>query len=852
MPAVGEIYKIPYTYKRIKNHYLSNHMQEAFVEHQASTGQKSHIIKACSVVISAVFFLLFFSLPIFFSGVSYQGLIFDKFYLFYLLMLIGLVAWVTRGVLQGNMKIRRTPIDIPLLLFWVWYGIAAIFSMDRWHSFIGSFADPSRGFVAVTFFILTFYFIISHATPERVRSALKGSILAGFIITLWSTYMLMGAPLLPTSLRSFIPVSLLGSISSLALYLALLLPLFITGIFLNAEEDSSLKQKVLQWGMGITLILILFCLLVLYSFTPWMVVLAMATFFVVYIIAQLVRPSGKVSWLPMAIFVVILGFLMLGQVNIARVQLPVEVSPTTKLSWQITKSALGEQWLTGAGPANYDSVFAQYKPENFNDNQLYAMRFGQANNIFLEVFAMAGILGIVLFAFVWVLFLGSGLYLLTYNSRETNKVISLGLWSVVVLFFLSSIFVALGGALLLVFIPLTALAYIVLQKETFAKDQYLQFSLQATPKYALALAFTFMVVSAGVIYILIFFGKVYGADVIVAQGNKALRAGNVEQAVGYYTRSLQLYPQESEYYLRLAQAYSALVAQEAQKGEEADRNKMAGALQQALASGEVAARLSGNDVATIDALALLYEDTIRYATDAASRTTELYERSSKLDPLNPLYYVKIGEIKRYLGDLKEAPAEKTPLYREALGLFDQAIEKKQNLAVAYYQKAITHSRLAEFDTAIEEARKANQYEPNNASYAFTLGALYDLRNEGDDRNTAVTIYRSILTASPNILDVRLALALVLEKQGDREGAIKEYQTSLDIVKKAEGNTDNLQSQIQKLLDTVRNGGSNIPSSDPVTPELPASSEPAPENPSPAPVGAPVPNIAPEPSAATSQ
>ena len=816
-------------------------MQEGLQsQYHHDADQKSYLVKVCGMVISVVFFLLFFSLPLFFTGVSYQGLIFDKIYLFYFLVLIGLIAWVTRGVLQGSMQIRRTPIDIPLLLFWVWYGVAAIFSVDRWHSFMGSFGDPSRGFVAVTFFILTFYFLISHASTARVRNALKGSILAGLLVTLWSTYVLLGAPLIPEALKDMLPVSLFGSMTSLALYLGLLMPIFITGIFLNAEEAPSRKQKVLQYGMIATLALILFCLFTLYSFTSWMAILAMATFFVIYIIAQLVRPSGKVSWLPMALFVVILGFLMIGQVNIARIQMPVEVAPATKLSWQITKNALSEQWLTGAGPANYESVFSAYKPEAFNDNQLYALRFKQSNNLFLEVFATTGIIGLVLFGFVWALFLGTGLYLLTYNSKETNKVISLGLWAVVVLFFVSSLFVALSGALLLVFVPLLALAYIVLQKETFAKDHYLSFSLQATPKYALALAFTFMVVSAGVIYVLIFFGKVYAADVMMAKGKKELAAtGNAEQAITYYTKSLQLYPEESNYYLQLAEAYGVVVGKEAQKGEEADREIMAVALQQALAAGEVAVKLSGNDAATVEFLALLYENAIRYVTDASTRAIDLYKQAEKLDPQNPTYAVKMGEIKRYIGDTKEEPAEKAPLYREALALFDQAIEKKENLSAAYYQKAITHSRLQEFDQAIEAATKAKQYEPANASYLYSVGALYELRNKGEDRKTAAEIYRNILSVYPNILDVRLSLALLLEKQGDREGALKEYQTALESVQKSEGDTKALQEQIQKLITTLRNGGSNIPAATPVTPELPAPT-PAPQAPAPTPSPTPTP------------
>lgn len=797
---------------------------------EVEKSQKVHMIRICDWVISAIFFLVFFTIPVFFTGLTFQGIVFDKFYLFTFLILVGMVAWVTKGVLLGNMRIRKTPIDTPLLALWVWYAIASIFSVDRWHSFMGAFGDPSRGFVALTFFILSFYFIISHATTSRVRTALKGSILAGFLVIVWTAYVLVGAPLLPNSLRAVAPISLLGSLGALTLYFGALLPIFITGLFLNAEEEKTTKYKILHWGMIATLLVMLICLFALYAFAPWMVILATVTFFVIYIIAQLVRPASKVSWLPMAVFVIILGFLMVGQVNIARINLPVEVSPSTKLSWEITQSAFGEQFLTGVGPANYGAVFSTHKPASFNENELYTMRFGQSNNLFLEMFATTGVIGILLFALTWMLFLGTGFYLLTYNSKETNKVISLGLWSVVMLFFLSSIFVTLSGALLLIFIPFAALAYIVLQKETFAKDTFLDFSLEATPKYALALAFTFMVVSAGVIYVLIFFGKVYVADIIVLRGNKALSAGNSEQAVKHYGKALSLYGQESNYYLRYAEGLMILVAQEDKKGEQRDEAKMSQVLQQAIAAGEVAARLSGNDVLTVEALAILYENIVRYAPDAANRTSELYSRASSLDPLSPLYYMKLGEVKRFTGDTTEDPKLKDAAYKEALAFFEQATEKKQNLSAGYYQKAITYSRMNQLDAAINEARKSTQYEPSNASYLFTVGALYELRNKEKDRDTAVEIYKNILEAYPNILDVRLSLALLYEKRSERDNAIKEYQTALDVVKKSDGDTKELQDQISGFLTTVRNGGTNIPSAEPVNPELPAAENPQPEAP----------------------
>lgn len=785
-----------------------------------ATRDESRIVRVTEWVISVAFALLFLGTPLFFTASTYQGLIFDRFFYFYVLILVAMVAWVTQGVSRGSMEIRRTPFDIPLVLFWIWYGVTAIFSVDRWHSFMGSFGDPSRGFVALTFFILGFYFIVTHATVARIRTAMRMMIIAGGIVTVWSALVLMNWVFLPKAIEAIMPVSFMGTITALALYLALLIPLFITGIFLNAEAPIAPARKRFTQGLMIALVVIdLFCLLTLYSFVSWVSVLVMATFFVIYIIAQLIRPAGNVSWLPMAAFVAILGFLMLGQVNLARITLPIEVSPTTSLSWQIAKSGIGHEWLTGTGPANFGYAFGLYKPVEFNNNELYTMRFGQANNIFLEILVTTGILGVILFAITLLVFLGTGLYLLTYNSKATNKVLSLGLWAGVVLFVVSSFLVTISGALLLVFIPVIALAYAALQKEANVAEQSTNFSLQASPKFALALAFTFMVVSAGVVYVMIFFGKVYAADMWALRAEKSFAKGELQDGLAKLTHSIALYPQESRYYLRLAQGYMGIANQEGQKGKDADQGMMVGAVQQSVRAGEVALRLAGKDVLVVESLALLYENALQYAGDALSRTEELYKMAGELDIQNPLYLVKLGELKRNAGDAKPE-AERAPLYKEALTFFDGAVEKKKNLGVAYYHKALTYSRLNQLDQAIEQASIASQAEPGNVSYLYAVGALYELRNKEGDRDAAVNVYKNILNAYPSMLDVRLALALLYEKKNNRDAALGEYQQAIDLVAKSGDEAKGLKDQIQKLYDTVKNGGSNLATqAAPATPEL---------------------------------
>src|SRR3989304_1804396 len=119
------------------------------------------------MIVSVSLIALFFGLPIFFTGVTFQGIAFEKQIYFYFWLLIGIVAWASKGVITGEMRIRRTPLDIPIGLFWLFYVLAAFFSVDRWHSFFGFFGDPSRGVISVTALVFGYYFLLSHFTLKR-------------------------------------------------------------------------------------------------------------------------------------------------------------------------------------------------------------------------------------------------------------------------------------------------------------------------------------------------------------------------------------------------------------------------------------------------------------------------------------------------------------------------------------------------------------------------------------------------------------------------------------------------------------------------------------------------------------
>ncbi|PJC00218.1 MAG: hypothetical protein CO075_01755, partial [Candidatus Moranbacteria bacterium CG_4_9_14_0_8_um_filter_41_43] len=320
----------------------------AFVNNKSATqptqpADKQHnhskTVDLLDALVSVSLIGLFFGLPLLFTGLTFQGIAFEKQIYFYFWLLIGLIAWSSKGVILGELRIRRTPLDIPILLFWTFYGIASIFSVDRWHSFWGFFGDPSHGFISITALILAFYFILSHFTVKRFQMMFWSLVASGFAILLWSFLALEQIHFMPTSFEKYAPLSLLGTISNLGIFFALLLPLFLTALF-SLWQDSAVKNIYRKTGTGVLLFgiaLTLFLILALFPFISWSVVLGGFSFFLVYILAQIVRPNERWVFVPMVVFVLLLGFLMIGnyQLNLTRATLPVEVTPGTTLSWQV-------------------------------------------------------------------------------------------------------------------------------------------------------------------------------------------------------------------------------------------------------------------------------------------------------------------------------------------------------------------------------------------------------------------------------------------------------------------------------------------------------------------------------------
>src|SRR5437868_4386474 len=99
-----------------------------------------NIINYCNRIIEYSFYALFFFVPLIFTNSTSELFEFNKMWLTFGLTIIVAAAWFTKMVVQRKVIVQRTPLDIPILLFFLSQIISTIFSLDSHVSLWGYYS----------------------------------------------------------------------------------------------------------------------------------------------------------------------------------------------------------------------------------------------------------------------------------------------------------------------------------------------------------------------------------------------------------------------------------------------------------------------------------------------------------------------------------------------------------------------------------------------------------------------------------------------------------------------------------------------------------------------------------------
>ncbi len=771
--------------------------------------------KSFDYIVGGALFLIFLLVPLFFTGLASQGLPFEKNILFYFLVLLGAVAWVSKGVIQGELEFKRTPLDWPIVGLVVVYIVSTILSVSQKDSLIGAFGNPSKGLAGLVAFIMFYYLLINNIDAKRAKWFFWALVGSSFLISVYSILQLAGIFILPivaTKAASFNP---LGSLSSLTTYIVISLPLLVVAasqIQELREDKNKTLNLIVKIVLGLLILLDLVILTLLSGFTFWPAALVGAVIILMFLLAKIIKTESNDMVIPVAVFLLLIVQLVLGNFNFAKLNLPTEVSLSRTASWQIAKNSIIADPILGSGPSTFYYSFSKFKSPDFNGTILWNARFDSAAGALFEFMATIGSLGTLAVIIIALIALSVTFLALIKAAKKDAQLILLGLFASFVVVLLSALLLPVNGSIILVAILISALTVAVAMSIYPERFKSVNLSFRATPKYALALSAIFLTVSAAVVVLFTMGFKMYLAD-IYAQ--KSLGETDQNKKIELLTKSLQLAPYQDKYYLELANTYLALANQEA--AGRADQTTVGNYLANAIDNGKKAVDLAPNSASNNEGLALIYENASFYVRGALEWAENLYKKDAELDPANPTPIIRIALINVARANLAQDAKEKETYLNEAIKKYQEAIDKKSDLAAAYYGQAIAYEKMNKLSESVEQLKKATVLAGNNLDYRFELGRI--LFNRGvvkpdlgqaasnnittgqtdqglsvspnsatgatigrnDDLNNSEQIFLSILAANPNHANSLYSLALLYQKVGERQKAGEMVKSLLNVL-----------------------------------------------------------------------
>jgi tetratricopeptide (TPR) repeat protein len=755
---------------------------------------------------------LFFGVPVFCTGLTMQGPAFDKQMYFFAVLLTGLTAWFAKAVAVGELKVRRTPLDTFVFLFLATYAASFFVSVDRWHSFWGPFSDPSRGLLPALSLAVAYFFVFTHATPRRLPWILASLLLSVSVLAVWLVLTVLGIRFLPVRWESLSPLTPFGTLGGSALFLGASLPLFLTALSKVWTEGKRLAIRIA--GAAAVLVgmaSVLAALVLLWDYVPWPVVLAGLGFFVLYVLARLVRLSGRWSWLALLLWSGLLFVFLAGRGDWVRADLPAEAAPNAKLSWEVARRGLEERFFFGSGPGTYDYAFSRFRPEEFNREKFFTARFPQGSGLLFEAMPTLGAAGTVSLLLLFLSFVGLGLYLLSYDSRF-DRLYSLGTWSTALTLAVGALSVPAGGAIVSMAVLCAAFSMATILRESRAKENVWRLSMRPSPRFMLTGIFLTIVAGVGIAYAFVFLGRTVRADL---SAGKALRTQALTEAgsVGLLERALAYRDGEGRYYAALAGVYMALANQEAVGPEETrDLEALKRFVEGANRSVLKARERMPNDVSVQELAAQSYESAAALAgTDAKilEQAAGEYARAIELEPNNPLLYVRLGQAKRGLASLKKQDGEREAARKEAEEAFRKAVEKKGDFGLAYFHLGLSDEALADIEGSVANLEKAVRLEPSQAEFRAALARLYRIRGREEDLGLAVTLSEQVLRAREDDMNVWFNLGLTHEKAGRFREAVECYRKVVALLGDADENARAAVRQLEAMIENASVGKSNV-------------------------------------------
>ncbi len=134
-----------------------------------------------------LFHLLVFLTPLFFIWVNEELFEFNKMLLVYTLTTLIVATAVGKTILTHQLSWRKTPFDLPILLFLSSQLLSTFFSIHPYTSLFGYYTRFNGGLLSTLSYIAIFYLAVNFLEKKHLKSILISLLSSAILVSVWGT-----------------------------------------------------------------------------------------------------------------------------------------------------------------------------------------------------------------------------------------------------------------------------------------------------------------------------------------------------------------------------------------------------------------------------------------------------------------------------------------------------------------------------------------------------------------------------------------------------------------------------------------------------------------------------------------
>lgn len=736
-------------------------------------------------------YLLVFLLPLWFLPWTSNVLDFNKQALLVFLVFLSLFSWLLKSLIEGKISLNVSRFNIPVIIFLLISGIGTFVSTYRYASFWGWPLNITSSFLTTLSFALLYFLLVNIFQKREVFWLLFLLVLSSFLVALFGSLQLFGKFLLPFDFARLASFNTIGTVNSLGIFLAALLPLVLTFFFIS--------KRFIRFLLGIFTLLVLGTLFIVNFWVAWLLLLIGSTVVLVFGISR--RENFKSSWLtlPMVFLVVAIffGVVRLGIPGLPTT--PLEISPSQRTSFNIVRRALKEKPLLGSGPGTFVYNYSKFKPETINQTVFWSVRFSAGASDILDKLVSTGILGFVSFLGILGVFLALALKgLIKRKKKKKQKEKSVPIksvpkktqlydWILSLGIFASWLSIMGGMFLYPANICLRFLFWVLSSCFIILIDSRMKsWVLETSSVTSTLISFLFILILIMGLGLFFMEGQRYVAEIRYQQGIRAWQRGDNTEATRYLSSAIShTGGAQDNYWQALSQIYLAMIREQLEKeaSPEVISQAITPLVQNSINSAKTATDAAPQNVANWIVRGFVYRQLINVIEGVDKWAITSYKQALLLEPVNPHIHTELGRVYLTKGEIEKSKEQ-----------FQRALELKSDYSPARFQIANIYVIEDKIEEAIKEMEDVKRENPLDIGVSFQLGFLY----YSDEKfEKAKAEFERAISLNINYSNARYFLGLIYDKEG------KKMEATLQFERIAKLNPDN--AEVPKILANLKAG-----------------------------------------------